>query len=303
MELRHLGAFVAVADEASFTRAASRLHIVQSAVSAAVRSLEKELAAVLFERTHHGVKLSEAGRALLPEARATLAAAAAAREAVEQVSGGLRGTVTLGVLQAMRVLSLPEVLASFRSQYPHVTIEIRYAGGSPGNAERVRDGRFDLAFVSLPTRRVPGLTVTHLTREPILLAVATSHRLSNRESVDLTELRDEVFVDFPPGWGVRDANDQAFASAGVSREVTYEINDATTVLDLVRNGLAAGMIMASVVDGAPGIVLVPVRRHVPYYETSVAVPAGRRLSAATAALLATIRRTAGIDDPGGPPTS
>jgi DNA-binding transcriptional LysR family regulator len=79
VELRHLTAFVAVADEASFTRAAGRLHIVQSAVSAAVRNLEKELGSVLFERSSQGVTLSEAGRALLPEARSTLAAAAAAR--------------------------------------------------------------------------------------------------------------------------------------------------------------------------------------------------------------------------------
>jgi DNA-binding transcriptional LysR family regulator len=106
-----------------------------------------------------------------------------------------------------------------------------------------------------------------------------------------------VFVDFPPGWGMRDANDQAFAAAQVSREVAYEINDATTVLDFVHHGPAAGMITASAVDGAPGIVLIPVRRHGPYYETSVAVPAGRRLSAATAALLATIRCTAGADYP------
>ena len=293
VELRHLTAFVAVADEASFTRAAGRLHIVQSAVSAAVRNLEKELGAVLFERSSNGVTLSEAGRALLPEARTTLAAAAAAREAVEQVAGALRGTVTLGVIQAMRTVSVPDVLTVFHTEHPNVAVEIRHADGSPGNAEQVRDGRLDLAFVSLPGRRVPGLDITLLTREPNLLAVSTRHPLSANKVVDLADLSHEVFVDFPLGWGMRETNDQAFAAAGATRQVAYEINDATTVLDFIRHGLAVGMIATSVLDGAPGIVLIPVRRHVPCYETAIAVPAGRRISAAAAALLATIHRTVG----------
>ncbi|NMH80848.1 LysR family transcriptional regulator [Pseudonocardia xinjiangensis] len=299
MELRHLTAFVAVADEGGFTRAADRLHLVQSAVSAAVRNLEKDLGAVLFERSSRGVTLTGAGRALLPEARATLAAATAARESVEQVAGGLRGTVTLGVMQAMRTISVPGVLSVFRTEHPNVTVEVRHAGGSPGNAEQVRDGRLDLAFVSLPDERMPGLAVTPLTREPMLLAVSPEHPLSGRRSVELAALSGEVFVDFPAGWGMREANDRAFAAAAVQRTVAYDINDAATVLDFVGHGLAAGMITASAVEGRRDIVLVPVRHHVPHFETAVAVAAGRRLGAAADALLATICRAAGVGDPGG----
>src|SRR3954447_5122037 len=109
MELRQLATFVAVAEERSFTRAADRLHVVQSAVSAGLRKLEKELGASLFDRSTHSVTLTDAGLALLPEARATLAAAAAARDAVDEVRGGLRGTVALGTMQAqgMRAIGLP----------------------------------------------------------------------------------------------------------------------------------------------------------------------------------------------------
>src|SRR5919198_245380 len=102
MELRHLATFVAVAEEGSFTRAAGRLHVVQSAVSAAVRALERELGVTLFDRSTHRVELTDAGRALLPEARRTLAAAAAARDAVDQLRGGLRGTVRLGMMLSQR---------------------------------------------------------------------------------------------------------------------------------------------------------------------------------------------------------
>ena len=129
MELRHLATFVAVAEEGSFTRAADRLHVVQSAVSAGVRNLEKELGAMLFDRSTHSVKLTDAGRALLPEALATLAAAQAARDAVDEVRGGLRGTVVLGTMQAqgMRAIDVPGLLAEFRRDHPAVEVQIRHA--------------------------------------------------------------------------------------------------------------------------------------------------------------------------------
>ena len=137
MELRQLATFVAVAEEGSFTRASDRLHIVQSAVSAGVRRLERELGAALFDRTTHKVELTDAGRALLPEARATLAAAAAARDAVDEVRGGVRGTVVLGTMQAqgMRAIDLPGVLADFRNEHPGV------AGADPPRRRLERDGR------------------------------------------------------------------------------------------------------------------------------------------------------------------
>ncbi|PLW73181.1 LysR family transcriptional regulator, partial [Streptomyces sp. DJ] len=101
MELRHLEHFVAVSEEQHFTRAAERLHIAQSGLSASVRSLERELGADLFTRTTRQVRLTEAGRALLVEARRTLASAAAAREAVAAVRGLLRGTLAVGTEQCM----------------------------------------------------------------------------------------------------------------------------------------------------------------------------------------------------------
>ncbi|WP_433559857.1 LysR family transcriptional regulator [Pseudonocardia xinjiangensis] len=106
MELRHLAAFTAVAEEGSFTAAAERLHMVQSAASAAVRTLERELGARLFGRTTHRVELTSTGRLLLPEARRTLAAAAAARDVINQMHGGLRGTVRLGINRAFRAAGL-----------------------------------------------------------------------------------------------------------------------------------------------------------------------------------------------------
>src|SRR5664279_5401007 len=180
MELRQLATFVAVAEEGSFTRASDRQHVVQSAVSAAVRKLERELSVTLFDRSTHHVRLTDAGVALLPEARLTLAAAAAARDAIEEVKGGLRGTVALGTMQAqgMHSINVPALLGDFRTRYPRVTVTIRHAGGSNAMANQVREGRLDLAFVALPGGSWPGVTLTLLTREPIALVVSTSHPLA-----------------------------------------------------------------------------------------------------------------------------
>jgi DNA-binding transcriptional LysR family regulator len=294
VELRQLATFVAVAEEASFTRAADRLHVVQSAVSAGVRKLEQELGAMLFHRSTHRVELTDAGRALLPEARATLAAAQAARDAVDEARGGLRGTVVVGTMQAqgMRAIDLVGVLAAFGAEHPGVEVRIRHAGGSTEMAVEVRDGRLDLAFVALPGDGPPGTELVPLACEPIMLAVPVGHPLAGRADIALAALRDETLVDLPPEWGIRMAVDRSFAAAGVTRTITYEVNDTATMIDFIGNGLAIGLLPRSLLETTTGTALVPIREHPPQFQTAIAIPANRLLSAAARAMLETIKRHA-----------
>jgi DNA-binding transcriptional LysR family regulator len=292
VELRQLATFVAVAEESSFTRAADRLHVVQSAVSAGVRKLERELGAMLFDRSTHTVKLTDAGRALLPEARATLAAAQAARDAVDEARGGLRGAIVIGTMQAqgMHAIDLAAVLSSFRVEHPAVAVTIRHAGGSAEMAREVQDGRLDLAFVALPGDGPPGVQLTPIASEPIMLAVPLAHPLSQNTDIELEALRSESLVDLPPGWGTRMAVERSFAAAGVTRTIAYEVNDTATMVDFIRTGLAIGMLPRSFLDNAGDIALVPIRDHPPQFQTAIATPTNRRLSAATRAMLETIKR-------------
>jgi DNA-binding transcriptional LysR family regulator len=288
MELRHLAHFVAVAEEASFTRASERLHVVQSAVSASIRGLERELGVQLFERTTQRVALTDAGQVFLPEARRTLAAADAAREAIDDVRGGLRGTVRLGTMQALRIVDVPRLLAQFHREHPQVELQVRHAsGGSAQLADAVRHGELDLAILATRERRAPGLELTTLARETLEFTCHHQHRLVARKTIQLSDLAEETFIDFPLGWGLRTATDLAFAAAGVRRTVTMEIDDILELVRMVAAGLGVALLPPSIATNTE-LRTLRIRRHAPVQEVMVATPTVRRPSAATRTLLEAI---------------
>jgi DNA-binding transcriptional LysR family regulator len=293
MELRHLAAFVAVAEEGSFTRAADRLHIVQSAVSSAVRTLERELDARLLERTTKRVALTDAGRLALPEARRALAAAAATRDVVDELRGGLRGTVRLGIMQGQTdaAVSVPRVVGAFRREHPGVEVELHH-GPTAAHADNLLAGRIELAYVGLRPGSNPDLEFTPLASHPMQLCCPADHPLAQRSAVTLRDLADEPFVELPVTWGARMAIDRAFERADVRRDSRYEVADAGTLVDFVHHGLAVAILPALVIDPRAHVRLVPIRRHAPVFTTSIAAAAGRELSAPAAALLDTARRVA-----------
>ena len=291
MELRRLEHFVAVAEEQSFTRASRRIHLVQSALSVSIKALEAELGAALFERTTHQVELTDAGIALLPEARATLAAAQAAKDAVDAVVGGLRGTLHIGIMQSVTAFDLAALLVQFHRERPGVELKPRPTrGGTMALIRDVASGELDLAFVSIPSRKHPGVTLTPLIAEPILLAVPPGHRLESREVVSLQDVSGETFVEVPLGWGTRLRTDQALAQAGVERVVDVEVADLSTVAELVRAGFGLGFLPESTLIGGNRVKLIPLEPAL-VWEVSLAVPSARRPSAAALAFLDLVRRS------------
>ncbi|MFE9744515.1 LysR family transcriptional regulator [Saccharothrix saharensis] len=243
MELRQLEYFVAVAEECHFTRAARRMHVAQSGLSASIRALEVELGAPLFVRSTRQVELTQAGRALLVEARRVLGTIDAARDAVAAVQGLLRGTLAVGSIQCLHAVHLPAVLARFHELHPGVELRLRQAG-SGELVDLVRAGRLDLAFVT-SGRAVEDLKVSTLSSEPLVLACAPELPFAERESVRLAELAGQPFVDFNRDWGTRDDVDRALATAGVDRKVAVEVNDVHSLLDFVGFGLGVALVPAS----------------------------------------------------------
>ena len=256
MELRHLEVFVAVAEELSFTRASSRLHLVQSGVSSAVKALERDLGAALFDRDRHRVALTHAGQALLPAARATLAAAQAARDAVGAGAG-----------RAARddppwARWCPPAAWTCRLSWSDSTEPIPVspsgsvisASGSAGLARDVVAGGLDLALLSLPGQVPAGLSLRPVTEEPLVVISPPEHPLACLR-VRLAQSAGESFIDFPPGWGNRAVADRAFAAAGLDREVPFEAADFTSVIALVRAGLGIAFLPARC--GRPGSATWP----------------------------------------------
>ncbi|MGW0826618.1 LysR family transcriptional regulator [Streptomyces sp. NPDC002845] len=241
MELRHLQHFVAVAEDRHFTRAAERLMVSQSGLSASIRALERELRAPLFVRTTRRVTLTEAGRALLAEAERILAQVRAAHEAVAAVQGVLRGTLSVGTEQCTAGVHAPRLLAAFRRRHPDVEIRLRQAG-SGVLADEVAAGRLDLAFAVTTRADTAQLRCVPLTSEPMTVLCHPGHRLAAGGALTPQELGREAFVDFHPDWGPRRTTDAAFAAAGVHRTVTLEVNDVHSLLELVHEGLGIAVV-------------------------------------------------------------
>ncbi|WP_424535120.1 LysR family transcriptional regulator [Sphaerisporangium viridialbum] len=282
MELRQLEYFIAVAEECHFTRAAKRLRVAQSGLSASIRSLERELGAPLFLRSTRQVELTPAGRALLVEARRALSATDAAKDAVAAVQGLLRGSLAIGSLQCLHVVHLPAVLASFIAAHPGLEISLRQ-GGSGELIEQVRAGRLDLAFVSRPARCPDDVLVESLAGEPLVLACAPEHPFAAREKVEPAELRTERFVDFPQDWGTRDLVDGVLTAEGVERRVSLEVTDVHSLLDLVTFGLGVALVPRSFSVKTDRVRFVELAGAVPAWETVTVT--GDPMSAAAAALL------------------
>jgi DNA-binding transcriptional LysR family regulator len=261
MDLRQLEFFVAVASERNFTRAAGRLHIVQSGLSASIRALEEELGAALFIRTTRRVELTAIGHAFLAEASRVLAAAAEARHVVDDMRGLLRGTLSIGTIQSLApFVDIAAILGRFRAACPNVEIRL-VSAGSLKLIEGVRNGELDLAFAPFTGSPPPGLTARMLACEPLAAICPPGHWLAARESVALGELADEVFVDLHPEWGTRQLIDRSFAAQFLARRTGFEVNDLSTQLDLVAHGLGIALLPTAVIADrvaarAPGWVSV-----------------------------------------------
>jgi len=286
MELRHLQHFVAVAEDQHFTRAAERLMVSQSGLSASIRALERELRAPLFVRTTRRVTLTEAGRALLVEAERILAQVRSAHEAVAAVQGVLRGTLALGTEQCIAGVHVAGLLAAFRRLHPDVEIRLRQTG-SGALSEEVAAGRLDLAFAYRTQADTDQLRSVSLTSEPMTVLCHPSHRLAAAAAVLAPDdLAGEVFVDFHPDWGPRRTTDAAFTAAGVRRTVALEVNDVHSLLDLVDENLGIAVVPRHFRHKRPSLTALPVKGAVEAeYETVALLPPERATSPAARALV------------------
>ena len=249
---------MAVAEEASFTRAASRVHVAQPGVSAQVRRLESELGQQLLDRSGRSVRLTEVGSAVLPFARAALDAVANARLAVDDLAGLVRGQVTVGMVSGCALPVLAELLAGFHDRHPGVAIAL-VEDNSDRLVERLRDGRLDLALIGWAEQTPADIDSVVLVDEELVAVVAPGHPLADAGAgagaITIRQLRDLPLVSLPRGTGVRAALDAACAAAGFTPRIVFEASALPMVVELADRGLGLAVVPASIPNG-PGILRI-----------------------------------------------
>jgi DNA-binding transcriptional LysR family regulator len=249
IELRRLAAFVAVAEEGHITRAAERLGMVQPPLSRLVRGLETELGTLLLRRLPRGVAPTEAGLALLSEARIVLARAAAVGETVRRTARGEQGRLAIGFTSSAALHPfVPAVLRTFRAERLGVRLELDEAGTAE-LVEAMLQGRLDAAFVRSPVGSVRGLIVDPVLDEPMLVALPAGHRLAGDtgSALPLAALAMEDFILYrrPAGPGLYDAIVTACRGAGFTPVVVQEAPRLPSTLSLVAAGLGISLVPAS----------------------------------------------------------
>ena len=252
MELRQLEYFVAVAEEANFTRAAHRVHVAQPAVSAQIARLERELGETLLDRSHRLVRLTAAGEAALPYAKAALAAVANITLAVDEVSQLVRGTVRIGTVSAHSV-DIPGLLADFHRRFPAVEITLSTAN-SDALIDDVQSGELDAAIISIGSEERPtGLDIEVVTDEPIDAAVCTTDDLAKRSTVSLAELIQRPLIALPAGTGIRRQLDKACNAAGLTPRIAFEASTPVALAEFAELGLGVAIVPRSVSHSRAGL--------------------------------------------------
>ena len=261
MELRQLEYFIAVASEMNFSRAAQRVHVVQSALSTSVSKLEKELGAELFDRSRQQIKITPAGEMFREHARRVIHTARLAKDSMSEYRGELSGTVELGSLVSFGALDVPKVLGEFHRKYPLVRIRLRQSQtGSMAYLSAIADGSLDLALVSAPDRFPASIEMRMLCQEPMVFVCRPDHRLAQRDDVSITELAEEELIGFPAEFGLRRIVDDAFTAAGITSRTPYEVAaEYSLAAGLVRHGLGTIFMPASEAVRYPDLRAVALR--------------------------------------------
>jgi DNA-binding transcriptional LysR family regulator len=261
VELRHLRYFVAVAEELHFRRAAERLYVAQPAVSEQIRKLEAELGVRLFDRNHRSVSLTQAGSALLVEARRVLHQAEIAQRAARNAHDSAGSMLRVGYVPDALPASVPRALQALASEAPHVEVSLE-TGPTHQLVQSVRDERLDAVVVGLPGPSA-GLHVTSLGDQSLVAAVPAGSPKAFEPELTLEQLAPERLVMLPRDGNpaLHDAIVALSRDAGLS-PVFVEAPEprVEAVLLAVAAGGGAALLPASVTQryATPGVRLVDV---------------------------------------------
>lgn len=246
MNFKHLQAFVEVANTGHFGRASENLGMTQSGLSQMIKALEKSVGAKLFARTTRAIALTDVGRSFYENAVELIQAHHLAEERIASVLSGDHGTVRLGFIASAALGIIPRLIIGVRKKAPRISIVLQELTSSK-QLTLLREGHLDIGLIR-EVDQSPGLVISPIIREPLLLAIPRKHHLSGRKSVRMGELRDELFISFPQTQ-ISYLHSKVLSlckAEGFTPHVIQEAIQFSTILGLVSSGIGIAIVPKSV---------------------------------------------------------
>jgi LysR family transcriptional activator of glutamate synthase operon len=256
MELLQLQYFLAVARLEHVTEAARSLHVTQSSLSKTIQRLEEDLGVSLFDRTGRKLRLNEFGSSFLRRAERALFELEQGKQELSDLSSPEHGTLELAVTTAS---TLPNILREFRKKRPNIQFHVQMLT-TQEMVMHLHRGKVDFCLSS-PLIEGDDIESQILLIDPILVAVPKGHRLADRISVSLTELRDEWFVGVKRGYGTRDLVDSVCKSAGFVPKYVYEGDEPARLSSLVEAEIGIAFIPSTARNSREHIKYLQVENH------------------------------------------
>ena len=270
MELRHFRYFVAVAGEENVSRAALKLHVSQPGLSRQVRDLEEEIGFQLFERSAKSLRLTEAGRVFLVEARKVLQHADEAVNKARIVAGGVSGELNIGYAPSLTVQILPPALRKFQETFPKVRTALHDLS-TEEMLSQLQSGALQVALMVRPTQRNrAGLAFEEIERYPMCVAVSPQHPFARKKTIGLRQIVDQPLIgytrkDYPDFY---EYLEKIFAPVGRLPMIVEEHDGVNSIIAAVESGrgVALGPSCLACMVGprlklipiAPGVAPIPV---------------------------------------------
>ncbi|MEA3304151.1 MAG: LysR family transcriptional regulator [Pseudomonadota bacterium] len=248
MDINALQAFVEVARQGSFSKAADLLFVTQPAVSKRIAALEDELQARLFDRIGKNITLTETGGELLPRARRLLLEADEMKRIASSLSTSVGGRLLMGTSHHIGLHRLPPVLKAFHNQYPKVILDLRFMDSEQA-FQAVEQGELELAIVTLPSATPPNLEVQTIWIDLLEVVTAADHPLASQQQVSLQTLAEYPAVLPGPQTYTRQILQQELQRLGLKLDTTLSTNYLETLKMLVMTGLGWSLLPNTMIDG------------------------------------------------------
>jgi len=291
LDVRRMRVLREVAVRGSFSAAAEALSFTQSAVSQQIAALEREAGAVLVERSARGVRLTEAGEAVVRHAEGIMARLAEAEAELEAIAGLRGGRLRMAAFESAGASLMPLAIAEFRARHP--AVELSLSLSEPEDCvPQLRSGELDLAIVfeSAVHHADDGIDRLHLVEDPMYLVLPRDHPLASRRRIRLADLAGEAWIGGQPDCECNRLMSRACAAAGYEPRIAFETDDYTAMQGFVAAGVGVSLIaelgLTSVRDD---VVVRDLGRDTPIRQIFAATLAGGYRSPATQAMLEILR--------------